>query len=208
MKIKVNIYDHDFVPALGRGPFFDKVINEELYRSLRRLGYQVEEVNEAAGSAKLVLDATDPVAEEVPAEPVVESPAPEVQDTPVAEVQEQTPAAEPEVESPAPEAPAEPVAEDQPAPAEETQSAATEEAHADEVTNEDGDLVETEDEGEDVEEAPVVDAKEIFTEEEITFLKGKARSNEIKELLTSKGVEIPEDHDTIKEMLALVGLKR
>ena len=53
-----------------------------------------------------------------------------------------------------------------------------------------------------------MDAKEIFTEEEITFLKGKARSNEIKELLTSKGVEIPEDHDTIKEMLALVGLKR
>lgn len=194
MKIKVNIYDHDFVPALGRGPFFDKVINEELYRSLRRLGYQVEEVNEAAGSAKLVLDATDPIAEEAPAEPVVESPAPE------AEV----------VESPAPEAPAEEVAEPQPATTEEVKPEATTEeaAPAEEVTNENGDLVETEDEGEDVEEAPVVDAKDIFTEEEISFLKGKARSNEIKDLLTSKGVEIPEDHDTIKEMLALVGLKR
>ena len=168
------------------------------------MGYQVEEVNEAAGSAKLVLDATDPVAEEAPAEPVVESPAP------VEEVQEQSPAPEAEVvENPAPEAPAEEVAEPQPSTTEEVKpEAATEESPAEEVTNEDGDLVETEDEGEDTEEAPVVDAKEIFTEEEISFLKGKARSNEIKELLTSKGVEIPEDHDTIKEMLALVGLKR
>ncbi len=45
-KIRVNIYDKAYVPSLGRGPFMNKLIHEELFRSLKRLGYVVEKVDE------------------------------------------------------------------------------------------------------------------------------------------------------------------
>ena len=44
-KIRANIYDKAYVPSLGRGPFTNKVIHEELFRSLKRLGYVVENVD-------------------------------------------------------------------------------------------------------------------------------------------------------------------
>ena len=54
-KVRVNIYDKAYVPSLGRGPFMDKFIHEELFRSLKRLGYVVEKVDEPV-SDRLVFE--------------------------------------------------------------------------------------------------------------------------------------------------------
>ena len=87
-KIRVNIYDRAFVPALGRGPFTDKLIDVELFRSLKRLGYLVEEITEPV--VKKVTLATDEVvaaAVELETTPVVEEEV--VEETPVVEVTEE-----------------------------------------------------------------------------------------------------------------------
>ena len=139
--IRVNIFDKAYIPTLGRGPFKDRLINVELYRSLKRLGYLIEEVVEPA-VAKIVLE---------------EEPAPVVEEAQVVEepVQEETPTAEEHVQE--------------------------------EVT-------ETE--------------EELFTEEEIKFLTGKAKRAEIVELFEQKGIEVTNADATINELLALVGLTR
>lgn len=54
-KVRVNIYDKAYVPSLGRGPFMDKFIHEELFRSLKRLGYVIEKVDEPV-SDRLVFE--------------------------------------------------------------------------------------------------------------------------------------------------------
>ena len=64
VKIRVNIYDKAHVPSLGRGPFTDKLIDIELFRSLKRLGYLVEEIKEPVVK-KLVLDSKEEVATSV-----------------------------------------------------------------------------------------------------------------------------------------------
>ena len=139
--IRVNIFDKAYIPTLGRGPFRDRLINVELYRSLKRLGYLIEEVVEPA-VAKIVLE---------------EEPAPVVEETPVVEEPvEETPTAE------------EPVQEEE--------------------------VTETE--------------EELFTEEEIKFLTGKAKRAEILELFEQKGIEVNNADATIGELLALVGLTR
>ena len=140
--IRVNIFDKAYIPTLGRGPFKDRLINVELYRSLKRLGYLIEEVVEPA-VAKIVLE---------------EESAPAVEETPVVEepVQEETPVVE------------EPVQEEE--------------------------VTETE--------------EELFTEEEIKFLTGKAKRAEIVELFEQKGIEVTNTDATIGELLALVGLTR
>ena len=139
--IRVNIFDKAYIPTLGRGPFKDRLINVELYRSLKRLGYLIEEVVEPA-VAKIVLE---------------EEPAPVVEETPVVEEPvEETPTAE------------EPVQEEE--------------------------VTETE--------------EELFTEEEIKFLTGKAKRAEILELFEQKGIEVNNADATIGELLALVGLTR
>ena len=139
--IRVNIFDKAYIPTLGRGPFKDRLINVELYRSLKRLGYLIEEVVEPA-VAKIVLE---------------EEPAPVVEETPVVEEPvEETPTAE------------EPVQEEE--------------------------VTETE--------------EELFTEEEIKFLTGKAKRAEILELFEQKGIEVTNADATIGELLALVGLTR
>ena len=151
--IRVNIFDKAYIPTLGRGPFKDRLINVELYRSLKRLGYLIEEVVEPA-VAKIVLE---------------EESAPAVEETPVVEepVQEETPVVE------------EPVQEETPVVEEPVQE--------EEVT-------ETE--------------EELFTEEEIKFLTGKAKRAEIVELFEQKGIEVTNTDATIGELLALVGLAR
>ena len=63
-KIRVNIYDKAHVPSLGRGPFTDKLIDIELFRSLNRLGYLVEEIKEPVVK-KLILDSKEEVATSV-----------------------------------------------------------------------------------------------------------------------------------------------
>ena len=50
-KIRANIYDKAYVPSLGRGPFTNKVIHEELFRSLKRLGYVVENADEGVSDS-------------------------------------------------------------------------------------------------------------------------------------------------------------
>ena len=57
-KIRANIYDKAYVPSLGRGPFMNKVIHEELFRSLKRLGYLVENADEEV-SDRLVFEEVD-----------------------------------------------------------------------------------------------------------------------------------------------------
>ena len=57
-KISANIYDKAYVPSLGRGPFMNKVIHEELFRSLKRLGYVVEDAD-AEVSDRLVFEEVD-----------------------------------------------------------------------------------------------------------------------------------------------------
>ena len=57
-KIRANIYDKAYVPSLGRGPFMNKVIHEELFRSLKRLGYVVEDAD-AEVSDRLVFEEVD-----------------------------------------------------------------------------------------------------------------------------------------------------
>ena len=199
MKIKVNILEPAFVPTLGRGPFHDKLISEELYRSLKRLGYLIEEVQEPL-AGKLVLDPGDQgsapaTSEETYQETSYEAPtepAPEEQPqegTPSEPAEEEPLALDEEEPQSEETSPAEPEAEQSPAAPEEAKS---EDAPQEEAP----------------EAAQPVDAAKLFTEEEITFLKGKARSGEIKDLLTSKGIEIPEDKTTIADMLALVGLER
>ena len=139
--IRVNIFDKAYIPTLGRGPFKDRLINVELYRSLKRLGYLIEEVVEPA-VAKIVLEEESAlVVEEAP---VVEEP---VEETPTAE---------------------EPVQEEE--------------------------VTETE--------------EELFTEEEIKFLTGKAKRAEIVELFEQKGIEVTNTDATIGELLTLVGLTR
>ncbi len=57
-KIRANIYDKAYVPSLGRGPFMSKVIHEELFRSLKRLGYVVENADEVVSDG-LFFDGVD-----------------------------------------------------------------------------------------------------------------------------------------------------
>ena len=64
VKIRANIYDKAHVPSLGRGPFTDKLIDIELFRSLKRLGYLVEEIKEPVVK-KLILDSKEEVATSV-----------------------------------------------------------------------------------------------------------------------------------------------
>ncbi len=159
-KIRVNIYDKAYVPSLGRGPFMNKFIHEELFRSLKRLGYVVEKADENV-SDRLIFETSnldegfliDGEADETEAPADVETTeAPKVETT---------------------EAPAD---------------VETTEAPADVETT----------------EAPKVE----LTDEEVKFLTGKAKRQEIIDLLTEKGVHIENEDATIAELLDLVGLTR
>lgn len=56
-KVTVNIYDEAYIPSLGKGPFKNKIINEELFRALKRLGYLIETTDNPILSGKrLVFD--------------------------------------------------------------------------------------------------------------------------------------------------------
>lgn len=85
--IRVNIFDKAYIPTLGRGPFKDRLINVELYRSLKRLGYLIEEVVEPAVAQIVLEEESAPVVEEAP---VIEE---SVEETPI----EEEPAQEEEV---------------------------------------------------------------------------------------------------------------
>ena len=77
--IRVNIFDKAYIPTLGRGPFKDRLINVELYRSLKRLGYLIEEVVEPAVAQIVLEEESAPVVEEAP---VIEE---SVEETPIEE---------------------------------------------------------------------------------------------------------------------------
>ena len=40
-KVRIDILESRLIPTLGRGPFHNKEVNEELARTLKRLGYKV-----------------------------------------------------------------------------------------------------------------------------------------------------------------------
>ena len=77
--IRVNIFDKAYIPTLGRGPFKDRLINVEPYRSLKRLGYLIEEVVEPAVAQIVLEEESAPVVEEAP---VIEE---SVEETPIEE---------------------------------------------------------------------------------------------------------------------------
>ena len=190
-KVRVAIAGTEFIPCLGKGPFSDIWIHEELYRILQRLGYVVTKLDQDAH-----LDLNVPVqpvsapAEVLESAPVAEPAATEAQPepvAPVAEVAEQSaPVAEvtePVAEQPAPVA--EPVVAEQPV---------VEEMSAAEVAEE-----------ESSEEAQPVEVT--LTAEEEEALKTTATKKEIQEILTAHGVKY-KYNDTIEQLLAYVGLAR
>lgn len=189
-KVRVAIAGTEFIPCLGKGPFSDIWIHEELYRILQRLGYVVTKLDQDTH-----LDLNVPVqpvsapAEVLESAPVAE-PAVEAQPEPVAPVAEVT-------EQPAPVAEVtEPVAE-QPAPAAEpavAEQPVVEEMSAAEVAEE-----ETSEEVQPVEVT--------LTAEEEEALKTTATKKEIQEILTAHGVKY-KYNDTIEQLLAYVGLTR
>lgn len=194
-KVRVAIAGTEFIPCLGKGPFSDIWIHEELYRILQRLGYVVTKLDQDAH-----LDLNVPVqpvsapAEVLETAPAAE-PAVEAQPEPAATVAE--PAAAPVTEQPAPAAEVtEPVAE-QPAPAAEpavAEQPVVEEMSAAEVAEE-----------ETSEEAQPVEVT--LTAEEEEALKTTATKKEIQEILTAHGVKY-KYNDTIEQLLAYVGLTR
>lgn len=158
-KVRVAIAGTEFIPCLGKGPFSDIWIHEELYRILQRLGYVVTKLDQ---DAHLDLN--------VPVQPVS---AP-------AEVLETAPVAEPAVTEAQPE-PVAPVAEvaEQPAPVSEpavAEQPVVEEMSAAEVAEE-----------ESSEEAQPVEVT--LTAEEEEALKTTATKKEIQEILTAHGVK-------------------
>lgn len=176
-KIRVNIYDKAYVPSLGRGPFMNKLIHEELFRSLKRLGYVVENVDETV-SDRLTFET--PTGEgktgteqqpEAPKEDTT-TPEPSVGDDNADSAQNPTPEA----------------------PKEDTTPVEPKE-----------DTVETQ---EDAETEKATENKVELTDEEVSFLTGKAKRAEIIDLLTEKGVVIEDENATIAELLDLVGLTR
>ena len=205
-KVRVAIAGTEFIPCLGKGPFSDIWIHEELYRILQRLGYVVTKLDQDAH-----LDLNVPVqpvsapAEVLESAPVAEPAVTEAQPepvAPVAEVAEQPapvaePVAAPVTEQPAPVAEVtEPVAE-QPAPVAEpavVEQPVVEEMSAAEVAEE-----------ESSEEAQPVEVT--LTAEEEEALKTTATKKEIQEILTAHGVKY-KYNDTIEQLLAYVGLTR
>lgn len=195
-KVRVAIAGTEFIPCLGKGPFSDIWIHEELYRILQRLGYVVTKLDQDAH-----LDLNVPVqpvsapAEVLESAPVAEPAVTEAQPEPVAPVAE--PAAAPVTEQPAPVAEvAESVAE-QPAPVAEpavVEQPVVEEMSAAEVAEE-----------ESSEEAQPVEVT--LTAEEEEALKTTATKKEIQEILTAHGVKY-KYNDTIEQLLAYVGLTR
>lgn len=195
-KVRVAIAGTEFIPCLGKGPFSDIWIHEELYRILQRLGYVVTKLDQDAH-----LDLNVPVqpvsapAEVLETAPVAEPAVTEAQPEPVAPVAE--PVAAPVTEQPAPVAEVtEPVAE-QPAPVAEpavVEQPVVEEMSAAEVAEE-----------ESSEEARPVEVT--LTAEEEEALKTTATKKEIQEILTAHGVKY-KYNDTIEQLLAYVGLTR
>ena len=185
-KVRVAIAGTEFIPCLGKGPFSDIWIHEELYRILQRLGYVVTKLDQDAH-----LDLNVPVqpvsapAEVLETAPVAE-PTVEAQPEPVAPVTEVT---EPVAEQPAPVA--EPVAE---TPAPVAEQPVVEEIPAAEVAEE-----------ESSEDAQPVEVT--LTAEEEEALKTTATKKEIQEILTAHGVKY-KYNDTIEQLLAYVGLTR
>lgn len=181
-KVRVAIGGTEFIPCLGKGPFSDIWITEELYRILQRLGYVVTKLDQDSRLDLNVpvqpVSAPTEVLETAPvAEPAVEAQPEPV--APVAEVAEQpAPVAEPVAETPAPVA-ERPVVEEMSA-AEVAEEESSEEAQPVEVT---------------------------LTAEEEEALKTTATKKEIQEILTAHGVKY-KYNDTIEQLLAYVGLTR
>ena len=186
-KVRVAIAGTEFIPCLGKGPFSDIWIHEELYRILQRLGYVVTKLDQDSH-----LDLNVPVqpvsapAEVLETAPVAEPAVAEAQPEPAAPVAEVT---EPVAETPAPVA--EPVAE---TPAPVAEQPVVEEIPAAEVAEE-----------ESSEEAQPVEVT--LTAEEEEALKTTATKKEIQEILTAHGVKY-KYNDTIEQLLAYVGLTR
>lgn len=191
-KVRVAIGGTEFIPCLGKGPFSDIWIHEELYRILQRLGYVVTKLDQDTHLDLNVpvqpVSAPAEVLETAPvAEPAVAEAQPELV-APVAEVAEQPapvaePVAVPVTEQPAPVA--EPAVVEQPA---------VEETPVAEVAEE-----------EPSEEAQPVEVT--LTAEEEEALKTTATKKEIQEILTAHGVKY-KYNDTIEQLLAYVGLAR
>ena len=90
-KIKVDILNRKIIPSLGKGPFIGITINEELFRSLKMLGYQINKhVPLAVPEPVEVIAEFEEIPEEVEVavtEEVVEVEEPIVEEEPVVETE-------------------------------------------------------------------------------------------------------------------------
>lgn len=148
-KVTVNIYDEAYIPSLGKGPFKNKIINEELFRALKRLGYLIETTdNPILSGKKLVFDLNE------------KTKLPEKEEVIEEEPKEEIPTEEESLEK------------------------------------------------EEVKEDESEEEKELeISEEEAKFLSKDAKRSEIIKFLEDHEIEFNEEA-TIKELLALIGLKR
>jgi len=177
MKVKVNILDKKIIPTLGKGPFRNIEITEELARSLGRLNFHVEYIKPDDRRISFRSAPTEEVAEVVAVEPE----------------QEET-----EVES-------EEVVEDNDEESED--DVVIEEAQSDEEdveSEEEETEVESEEVVEEDEATEEEDEEIVLEDKEVTFLKS-AKKEEIRTFLKDKGVQFKYS-DNVSQLLAYVGL--
>ena len=82
-KVRIDILESRLIPTLGRGPFHNKEVNEELARTLKRLGYKVRIRREVEDRT---IKFKEKVVEETIEETVEEEVIPEVVEETVKEV--------------------------------------------------------------------------------------------------------------------------
>lgn len=182
-KVRVTLPQKRFIPTLGKGPFKEPVlISEELYRSLVRLGYVVN-VHQAESLEKEVMYKREIVRANGDRVIVLQTPTPEELEENKILNQKGEELQEPKEEP--------------------LTIIESKEEEIEEVPEEEEE-VKVEDEKSEVEIN-----KEKFTEEEIKRLgSSKTTKVEIQELFDEKEIAYDEEEDTIKELLAKVGLTR
>ena len=158
-KVRIDILESRLIPTLGRGPFHNKEVNEELARTLKRLGYKVHIRRE-------VEDRTIKFKEKVVEETIEET---------VPEVVEET------IEETVPEVVEETIEE---TVEEEVVPEVVEETIEEDII----DQVDLEDEEVEVFENDFVSSENMLSDEEIARIKDMKKA-ELKEYLKSKDIE-------------------
>ena len=175
-KVRIDILESRLIPTLGRGPFHNKEVNEELARTLKRLGYKVRIRREVEDRTikfkeKVVEETVKEVAPEVVEETVEEEVIPKVVEETIEETVE-----------------------------EEVIPEVVEETVEEDII----DQVDLEDEEVEVFENDFVSSENMLSDEEIARIKDMKKA-ELKEYLKSKDIEFKYS-DTVAELLAYLDI--